>query len=106
MARNSIEKGKNEPPFKAQLEPIEKAEPEIGKISGSGNYYILNHAVNPRIGNTCLSIPDLMRCFLYSFLLEFLNFLHIQDKNAPSMGTNDQFIIPWMDNQVMHSECR
>ena len=33
-------------PFKAQLEPIEKAEPSSGKVSGSGNYYILDHAVN------------------------------------------------------------
>ena len=33
-------------PFEVQLKPIEKAKPPSGKVIGSGNHYILNHAVN------------------------------------------------------------
>jgi len=33
-------------PFKAQLKPTEKAEFPVGKVSGKGSCYILDHAVN------------------------------------------------------------
>jgi len=40
-----VEAIKVDSPFKAQLKPIQKADFPTGKVSGSGNTYILDHAV-------------------------------------------------------------